>query len=209
MKANQRFTPPFDNHRNATAEAVIQCLYRYQEQLLRDNPHALADVDRVFGKVEGGASLKKKFIETMTQDEYDLRDMFDLFITASSVTINRAADQQALIQLSQIYEKYIAAETQAAMALDNPQIGENMKATVIEARDAARTYMKRILYTFQQIADYNSFILDTEAQEPQPAPAPSPQAQGGAPQAPQIPNLGGNQVPSAPPSPPAGPGAAI
>jgi hypothetical protein len=154
----------------------------------------MKDVDRVFAKVEGGASLKKLFLEAMTQDEYDLRDMFDLYITASSVTINRAQDQQALLQLSQIYEKYLAGETQAAMALDNPQVGPNVKDVATEGREALRALMKRIIFTFTQISDWNTFVLDTEPIEPPPQ-MPGllpPQAQGG--DMTNINNIGGSQV---------------
>lgn len=200
-KANQRFTPVLDNHRNATAEAAIQCLYRYQEKLnsqdAEQKAQATKDVDRVFAKVEGGASLKKAFVEAMTQDEYDLRDMFDLYITASSVTINRMQDQQALLQLSQIMEKYIAGETQAAMALDNPQTGPNMKETVTASREAVRALMKRIIYTFTQIADNNHYVLDVEAQDAPPIPPLVPEEGGGG-----IPNLGGNQIANRPPNTP-------
>ena len=198
QKANQRFTPALDNHRNATAEAAVQCLYRYQERLQRNDKNAMHDVDRVFAKVEGGATLKQAFLEAMMQDEYDLRDMFDLYITASSVTINRMQDQQAFLQLSQIYEKYVQAETQAAMVLDNPQTGPNMKETVIAARDATRALMKRIIFTFTQIADWNTFVLDVEPQEQQALQLP-PQATpgqiGGAMQ-----NVGGSQVAQQPPN---------
>jgi len=194
-KANQRFTPVLDNHRNATADAAIQCLYRYQERLQRSDPNAMKDVDRVFMKVEGGATLKTRFLAEMMQDEYDLRDMFDLFITASSVTINRNQDQQALLQLSQIMEKYIAGETQAAMALDNPQSGPNMKETVTASREAVRALMKRIIYTFTQISDSNQYVLDVEPQEPSQLQPLVPDGAGGG----GIPNLGGNQVANNPP----------
>lgn len=196
QKANQRFTPAFDNHRLATAEAVIQCLYRYQERLHRKDKNAMKDVGRVFDKVEGGAALKAQFLEVMQQDEYDLRDMVDVVITASSVTINRMADQQAFLQLSQIYEKYVAGEVQAAMALDNPQTGPNTKAVIQEAQTAARALMKRIIYTYTQISDWNTFVLDVEPQEQQALALP-PQAG-----IPQIGNamagVGGNHVANAP-----------
>lgn len=193
-KANQRFTPVLDNHRNATAEAAIQCLYRYQERLQRDDPNAMKDVNRVFMKVEGGATLKQRFLDEMKQDEYDLRDMFDLFITASSVTINRNQDQQALLQLSQIMEKYIAGEVAAAQALDNPASGPNVKETITASRDAVRAIMKRIIYTFTQISDSNQYVLDVEPQEAPPAQIPPLVPDGGG-----VPNLGGNQVASQPP----------
>ena len=154
----------------------------------------MKDVNRVFMKVEGGATLKERFLAEMQQDEYDLRDMFDLFITASSVTINRNQDQQALLQLSQIMEKYIAGETQAATALDNPQSGPNMKETVTASREAVRALMKRIIYTFTQISDSNQYVLDVEPQEAPPIPPLVPDAGGG------VPNLGGNQVANNPPA---------
>ena len=198
QKANQRFTPALDNHRNATAEAVIQCLYRYQEQLRRNNPNAMNDVNRVFMKAEGGASLKKLFLDSMMQDEYDLRDQFDLYITASSVTINRMQDQQAFLQLSQIYEKYVMGEEAAADVLDNPQSGPNKKAVTIAAIEASRALMKRIIFTFTQISDWNTFVLDVEPQEQEAMGLP-PQATPG-----QIgnamSNVGGNQVANQPPN---------
>ena len=168
QKANQRFTPALDNHRNTTAEAVIQCLYRYQERLRLNDPNAMNDVNRVFGKVEGGATLKAKFLDSMLQDVYSLRDQFDVFITASSVTINRMQDQQAYMQLSQIYEKYIMGEVQSAQMLDGPaKPGTNLHDVIIEGREAMRALMKRIVYTFTQISDWNQFVLDVEPQEQQ------------------------------------------
>ena len=191
--ANRRFTPALDNHRNATAAAVIQCLYRYQERLQKHDANAMKDVHRVFAKVEGGASLEKAFTDAMMQDEYDLRDMFDIYITASSVTINRAQDQQAFMQLSQIYEKYIQGEVQAAQALDNPQTGPNMKATIMAAQEAARALMKRIIFTFTQISDWNTYVLDVEPQEAQalglPPGGATPQQAGQA-----MADVGGNHV---------------
>jgi len=198
QKANQRFTPALDNHRLATAEAITQCLYRYQERLLLKDKNAEKDVDRVFKNVEGGAALKDAFVKSMTQDEYDLRDQFDLYVTASSVTINRAADQQAFLQLSQIYEKYVAGEVQAAQAWENPQTGPNTKEVITEAQKAVRAIMKRIIFTFTQISDWNTFVLDVEPQEQQALGLP-PQANmqqvGGAMQ-----NIGGNQVANQPPN---------
>ena len=199
QKANQRFTPAFDNHRLATAEAVIQCLYRYQERLNRKDPNAMKDVGRVFDKVEGGAALKQQFLDTMKQDEYDLRDMVDVVITASSVTINRMADQQAFLQLSQIYEKYVAGEIQAMQAMDNPQTGPNEKAVIPELQQAVRAIMKRIIYTYTQISDWNTYIIDVEPQEQQALGLP-PQA--GMQQVGQaMAGIGGNHVANQPPNP--------
>ena len=99
QNVNQRFTPAFDNLRLATAAAVRQCLYRYQERLMMDDRAVQDKLRRLLGPEDG-----QLVIEVLSRPDFD--NSFEIELTASSASINREADRQNAMLLLQFLGQY-------------------------------------------------------------------------------------------------------
>lgn len=157
QQANRRFTPAFDNMREAIAGAVIQCLYRYQEQVRANNKAVISQLGDVLGDEKAD-----KLVEFFKKDEFELHDALDIQLTASSVSVNREADRQNMIMLEQIWEKYIQLMTAFAQAKSTPPF-HGAETESQKAAEALNKLMTKILKTFDQVSDVEGFLIDLDS----------------------------------------------
>jgi len=154
QSVNQRFTPAFDAKRLATAAAVRQCLYRYQERALLNDPAVRRKFQRILGDEQG-----IRVFELMRSREFD--DGFFVELTASSASINRDADRQNAVMLSNLLGNYYAKLLELMMLVANPAqpVSPEVRKTGLKIIDAASEAMDRTIRTFDLIRDPETFVV--------------------------------------------------
>lgn len=155
QQANRRFTPAFDEMRVATANAVKQCLYRYQERLLAGDEQTAAYIVSLLGPEEGA-----KAIAILGDQEFD--NAFKIELSATSATVNKMQERQDAIQLAGflggIYDKVI----QLLGVASTQGISDPMREVAMKVSGAMSEIIRRTVQTFDQIRDPEKFILDVE-----------------------------------------------
>lgn len=149
---NQRFAPAFEGMRAATAAAVRQCLYRYQERALLNDP----EVDRRLRRVLGNEDAQL-VLEVLRSREFD--DSMSVEMTANSATINKDADRQAALQLMQTLSTYYEQVLGLAQLLAQPGVPDQILATGQKVLDAAAEALDRTIRTFDQVRDPSTFVI--------------------------------------------------
>ncbi len=168
--ANRRFTPAFRNMRGCIAAAIRQCLYRTQERIKAKDKAVIEDIKNVLG------DKADKFLELMGKVD-NLIDAVDIQVTASSVSINREADRQSWVMLSQLAEKYYQSRIQLEQ-LKAQAPTQEMKQLVEAIEAASIKLMRRILRTFETVSDVDAYLAEVEGIKQMTEQLP-PQAQGG------------------------------
>ncbi len=153
--SSQRFTPAYDAMRTATAGAVRQCLYRYQERAMLGDK----DVDRRLEMVLGRDDAQL-VLELLRREDFD--DAMSVELTASSATINRDSDRQNAMLLVQTLGQYYQQVLQLMMLVANPQVPEVVRKTGEKILGAAAEAMDRMIRTFDQVRDPAMFIVELD-----------------------------------------------
>ena len=175
QQANRRFTTPFDNARIANAGAVMHCFYRTQEQVRAGNRKVVAQLKKILGDADAGI-----LIDLFKRSDVELHDALDIQLTASSVSINREADRQNMVMLSTIYEKYMQMVAMLAQVKANPPFHGADKEAEAASKNLNKV-MLRILQTFDQVSDVESYLLTLDdVPEGQPMPPQLAEMMGGA-----------------------------
>lgn len=173
QSGNRRFTGPYDNIRNGIAEAVMQCLYRTQEQVRMEANDEDQPVREQLAKILG-ADKAAKLVELFMMSEYEISDALDIELTASSVSVNRESDRQNMIMLAGLYEKYIGFITQMApIKAQHPFAGAD--ELIDKGVAAVNEFMRKILRTFDQVTDVEGFLLDLDQIQPAQVPGLPPE----------------------------------
>lgn len=152
QSVNKRFTPAFDAMRIATARAVRQCLYRYQERVLAGDVEVERRVMRILGATDGPL-----VIELLRQTDFDDGVLVEL--TASSATINRESDRQNAIMLLNVLGQYYRQIIELMTMLANPAVPPQLQAVGMKILDASSEAVDRTIRTFDQVRDPESFII--------------------------------------------------
>ena len=155
QQMNRRFTPAFDGIRLGTAEAIRQCLYRYQEQLLSGETGVEAHIQRILG-IESGQLV----IDTLKDKSFD--EHISLELTASSVSVNREADRQNALMLVGVLSQYYQRCLELVAIAANPQTPEPVREVAKKIAEAAGELIDRTLRAFDQIRDPSAFIIQFE-----------------------------------------------
>ena len=169
QQANRRFTPAFQNMRDGVAGAVIQCLYRLQERIRavpgeeRGMPDKHAIIEDLYKMI--GEDHARVLVDLLSQED-ELTNAIGIELTASSVSVNREADRQNMMLLSQVYEKYMQGMSMLAQTKAAPPFPGADKIAD-EAAQALNKLMRKILRTFEQVSDVDGFLIDLDAVQPQ------------------------------------------
>lgn len=155
QQVNRRFTPAFDGMRLGTAEAVRQCMYRYQERLLAGDTQAEDHIRDVLG-VEAG----DRVIRLLKSRDFDEAVMIEM--TASSASVNRDADRQNAMLLVNILTQYYGGVLQMATIAANPQAPPQVRDVATRIAQAAGEVIERVIRTFDQVRDPETFIVQME-----------------------------------------------
>jgi hypothetical protein len=153
QQVNKRFTPAFDGMKMAAAEAVKQCLYRYQERLLAGDHAVAAHICRLLGDNDGNA-----VIGILKDENFDNNHKIEL--SASSASVNREADRQNAIMLVNVLSQYYQRMLELVGVASNPQVPQQVRDVASKIAVAASEVIERTIRTFDQIRDPSSFIID-------------------------------------------------
>ena len=157
QQVNRRFTPAFDAIRFATAGAVRQGLYRYQERLLAGDTQVAQHLREVLG--ESDAALVEEVLKTSRFD-----DAVAVELTASSASISREADRQNAIMLVNILATYYQRTLELVAIAANPQTPEPVREVAKKIATAAGEIIDRTVRAFDQVRDPETFVVNVEAE---------------------------------------------
>ncbi len=152
QQMNKRFTPAFDGMRYGIARGVMQCLYRYQEKVLAQDPIVLAKIEKIMGTEAGTV------IATLSDPDFDMQYVVEL--TAASASVNRDADKQNSMMLLNMLDKYYTKIGQMALLVANPQLPQPVREVMIKLGTAMNEALDRTIRTFEQVRDPTTFLVD-------------------------------------------------
>ena len=169
QQVNRRFTPAFDSMRSCISRSFGQCLYRYQERILAGDTSSEATIFQVLGYEAG-----MKVIRTLQNESFD--EQVDIELTAASASINREADRQNAVMLTNILGQYYQRTLELISIASNPQTPPEVRSLARKIAEAGGEVIDRTIRTFDQIRDPATFVVEVESEMNQ------LEAQGGSPQ---------------------------
>jgi len=155
QQINRRFAPAFDDMREKTAAAVRQAIYRYRERLLIGDQKIRQHIENVVG-AEGAELLD----ELLTSDDFD--KAVSVEFTAASASINREADRQNAVMLTQLLGQYYPQIVGLAMQAAQGQVPPEVRSLLVDAAKKGTELMERTLRTFDQVRDPKAFLMDPD-----------------------------------------------
>jgi hypothetical protein len=153
QQVNRRFTPAFDSMKNCIGAALRQACYRYQERLKSGDQRVMITIYEVLGPADGN-----RVIDVLRRDSFD--EHVDVELTAASASINREADRQNAIMLTNILGQYYSRTIELIMLAANPQTPPEVAGVARKIADAAGEIIDRTIRTFDQIRDPGTFVID-------------------------------------------------
>lgn len=156
QQMNKRFTPAFDGFRLGIVGALRQCLYRYQEELLKGRESTIAHFLEILGNEDG-----QRVINLLKDPRFD--ESVNVELTASSASINREADRQNAMLLVNILSQYYQQIFQLATILTSQQeVAPELRDIIMQISEGAREAIDRTIRTFDQVRDPVTFLIDLE-----------------------------------------------
>lgn len=153
QQVNKRFTPAFDSMRLGTASAIKQCMFRYQERLLMGDLSVEEHIRKFMGERDGQA-----VISVLKDPLFD--EGMAVELTASSVSINKEADRQNAILLTNLLMTYYQKALELTMLASNPATPQPVRDVAIKVAKSAGEIIDRTIRTFDQIRDPGAFVVD-------------------------------------------------
>jgi len=155
QQVNRRFTPAFDSMRLCVAASLRQACYRYQERLLSGDQRAIETIIDVLGYEDG-----TRVITVLKNSKFD--EHLDIELTASSASVNREADRQNSIMLTNILSQYYQRTIELIMLSVNPQTPPEIAGIAKKIATSAGEIIDRTIRTFDQVRDPSTFVIDIE-----------------------------------------------
>jgi hypothetical protein len=155
QQINKRFTPAFDSMKSCICGALLQCLYRYQERLLAGDQNAMSAIYQVMGYEEGN-----RVINLLSKEIFD--EQIDVELTASSATVNREADRQNAMMLTNILVQYYQRTLELMSIAANPQTPPEVRTIANRITNAAGEIIDRTIRTFDQVRDPRTFVIEVD-----------------------------------------------
>jgi hypothetical protein len=153
QQVNRRFAPAFDSMRIAIADAIKQCLYRYQERLLAGDQAVTASIYQIMGWEAGN-----HVIDALKNEEFD--EQVDLELTAASADINREADRQNSLLLTNILAQYYQRTLELVSISANPQTPPEVRDVANKIVGSVSEVIERTIRTFDQVRDPMTFVVE-------------------------------------------------
>lgn len=155
QQVNRRFAPAFDGMKMCISGALKQACYRYQERLKSGDEGAMAYIYNVLGYEDGN-----RVIDVLRRESFD--EHVDMELTASSASVNREADRQSAIMLTNILGQYYQRTIELIMLAVNPQTPPEVAGIARKIADSAGEIIDRTIRTFDQVRDPGTFVIDVE-----------------------------------------------
>lgn len=153
QQVNRRFTPAFDGMRLASAGALKQCIYRYQERILAGDAEVGAHIMRMLGPEDGNL-----VVNLLRDKNFD--ENISIELTASSASVNREADRQNAMMLVNILSQYYQRTLELVAIASNPQTPEPVRDVARKIASSAGEIIDRTIRTFDQVRDPATFIIE-------------------------------------------------
>jgi hypothetical protein len=151
---NRRFVLAYEADRAALADAMRQCILRYQERVKNgDDPEP--DIRAMIGQQDA-----QLVMEVLRQPAEEIWNSVTLEVTASSESLNRETMRQNVILATNIMTQYYEKTVQLLGALGLPP--EQMKAIGMKVFEHSTEWMDRFLRTFDEVRDPSIFLLSPE-----------------------------------------------
>jgi hypothetical protein len=155
QQVNRRFTPAFDGMKLCIAASIRQACYRYQERLKSGDEKATATIYNILGYDDGN-----RVIDVFRRDSFD--EHIDLELTAASASINKEADRQNALILTQILGTYYQRTIELIMLASNPETPPEVASLARKIAASAGEMIDRTIRTFDQVRDPGSFIIEID-----------------------------------------------
>jgi hypothetical protein len=157
QQVNRRFTPAFDDMKQATAGAVKQCLFRYGEQIKAGDHESIDYIMKVMGDEDGAL-----VVDALRADDFANNIILEL--TASSTAANKESDRQNSVMLVNLLAQYYQKALELVMIASNPQVPEPVREVARKIADASSNIIERTLRTFDNVRDPTTFIVEMDAE---------------------------------------------
>jgi hypothetical protein len=158
QQANRRFAPAFDDMREKTGAAVRQAVFRYRERIRMNDKEVEQHIVDVMGD-------ERALLITELMRSVEIENALALELTASTASVNREADRQNAILLSQLLGGYYQQTAALAMQAAASGLPPEVRALLLDIANKGKEMMDRTIRTFDQVRDPNTFLLDTKAVE--------------------------------------------
>ena len=153
QQVNKRFTPAFDQMREATGGCVIEGISRYSERIQNGDMAVESYLQELLGPEDA-----KLVIEILSKPNFLQRVTVEL--TASSASINREADRQNAIMLVNLLGQYYEKTLQLVQLASNPQVAAPVRDAAQKIAAAAGEVIERTIRTFDQVRDPQTFVVN-------------------------------------------------
>jgi hypothetical protein len=155
QQVNKRFTPAFDGAKNAIARSLMQCMYRYQEQILAGNTAASEHIYSILGAADGS-----RVVAILAEPSFDENMIVEL--TAASASINRESDRQNAMMLVQLLAGYYQRTLELVGIASSPETPQEVRSVAVKIAAAAGEVIDRTIRTFDQVRDPALFLIEVE-----------------------------------------------
>jgi hypothetical protein len=152
-QANRRFTPAFDAIRLGTAGAMRQAILRYAERVRAGDTLVIEHLVRKLGPSDA-----EQVIDCLRDEHFD--ESIGISVTASSNAINKDADRQNAVLLANTLAPYYEKMLMLAQAMANPMTPPEVRSVALKICSATSELIDRIVRTFEQFKDPETFIVD-------------------------------------------------
>jgi len=153
QQVSRRFVPAFDSMRICISNAIAQAVYRYQERILAGDANAEAAILQILGYEDG-----MLVINALRNESFD--EQVDIELTASSATVNREAERQNTVMLTNILAQYYQRTLELMGIAANPETPPEIVAVARKIIESASEVIDRTLRTFDQVRDPSLFIVE-------------------------------------------------
>lgn len=153
QQVNKRFTPAFDQMREATGGAVIEGIMRYSERIQNGDLAVETYLKDLLGETD--AAL---VIEILSKPNFLQRVSVEL--TASSASVNREADRQNSVMLVNLLGQYYQKTLELVQLASDPQVAAPVRDVAQKIAIAAGEVIERTIRTFDQVRDPQTFVVN-------------------------------------------------
>lgn len=155
QQVNKRFAPAFNDMREKTAEAVRHAIDRIRERLLGGDAKLEANIREMLSERDA-----ENVLEVLSLPQ-PVSASVAIEFTAASASVNRDADRQNALLLTQVLGQYYQRMIELGLLAANPQTPPEVKQLIARILEKGTEIMDRTIRTFELVRDPNTFLVNT------------------------------------------------
>lgn len=155
QQVNRRFAPAFNDMRDVTGRAVVQAVMRVRERLKAGDQRLVASIQNQLDMESA-----RLVIEVLREPNFE--QTMQIQFTASSASINREADRQNALLLTQLLGAYYQRTVELATIAAQPDTPPNVQQVLLDVAARGTELMDRTIRTFEQVRDPQAFLVKLE-----------------------------------------------